>query len=181
MNKRFSLDVAARVLKETKKAGISTQANFMFGLPTETREDFERTLDFLKENSRFMDTILASQSFCVIDKGSYLYNHPDEFGIRCNTHHLYWDSNNGENNYAERFRRYEEFCRLALSLGIPETSGVLRNKPDKYHMLGDYYFYKRDYEKAIENYSMVERHETNSRSLAGKLSACYREEGQIKI
>ena len=177
MNKRFSLDVASRVLKDTKEAGISTQINFMFGLPTETKDDFNQTLRFLKENSRHMDTILASQSFCVIDKGTYLYNHPEEFGIRHRSHHLYWDSNNGENNYSERFKRYEEFCRIALSLGIPETSGVLRNKPDKWNTLADYYNYKRDYKKAIEHYSKAQQCEMKNRSLSGKLSRCYAEAG----
>ncbi len=103
----------------------------MFGLPTETRDDFAMTLEFLKRNRENIDTILASQSFCVIDKGTYLYNNPDEFGIKYRNHHLYWESNNGENDFCERFKRYEEFCKLALSLGIPETSGVLKNKPDK--------------------------------------------------
>ena len=177
MNKRFSLAVASKVLRETKEAGISTQANFMFGLPTETREDFDQTLKFLKENSMYMDTILASQSFCVIDKGTYLYNNPEEFGIRHRTHHLYWDSNNGENNYPERFFRYEEFCKAALLLGIPETSGVLKNKPDKWSRLGDYYLYRRSYSKAIESYALASKYEIKNRTLLDKLSMCYEEAG----
>ena len=58
---------------------------------------------------------------------------------------------------------------------MPETSGVLRNKPDKWHTLGDYYNYKRDYKKAIENYSKSQQCEINSRSLSVKLSRCYEE------
>jgi len=155
MNKNFSLEVASRVLRDTKEAGISTQANFMFGLPTETLDDFQGTLKFLQENRPCMDSILASQSFCVIDKGTYLYNHPQEFGITNREHNIYWQSNNGENNYAERFRRYEEFCRLALSLGVPETSGVLKEKPDKQKLLGDYFQYKQK----ILNFNLIESRE----------------------
>jgi radical SAM protein with 4Fe4S-binding SPASM domain len=177
MNKRFSLEVANRVLQDTKEAGIATQVNFMFGLPTETLDDFNQTLGFLKDNRKYMDTILASQSFCVIDKGTYLYEHPGEFAIKGKKHHLYWESNNGENNYPERFRRYEEFCQLALSLGIPETSGVLKTKPDKWQLLGDYYFYKRDYKLAIENYLNAQRYEIKNRTLLDKLSKCYEETG----
>jgi len=177
MNKKFSLKVAQSVLQATKNAGIELQVNFMFGLPTETREDFDCTLQFLRENRQYMDTILASQSFCVIDKGTHLYNHAERFGIRNSKHHLYWDSNNGENDYRERNRRYEEFCRLALSLGIPETSGVLSKKPDKWRLLGDYYFYKRDYPAAIENYTQAERTEAKTRSLFQKLSVCYEQAG----
>jgi len=180
MNKNFSLDTAGRVLKDTKDSGISTQANFMFGLPTETKEDFELTLKFFRDNRAYIDTVLASQSFCVIDKGTYLYNHPREFGIRNKEHHLYWESNNGENNYLQRLSRYEEFCRLALSLGIPETSGVLRKKPDKWQSLGDYFLYRRDYSSAIENYLAAEKSERESRQLFDKLSRCYEEAGNYK-
>lgn len=180
INKRFSIEVAAQVLEATKKTGISTQANFMFGIPTETREDFAETLTFLKNNSKSMDTILASQSFCVIDKGTYLYDHPDEFGIHGRNHHLYWSSDNGENNYVERFKRYEEFCKEALSLGIPETSGVLRNKPDKWQLLGDYFVHERDYNRAIEHYSQALQEERKTRSLYDKLSYCYEATGDYE-
>lgn len=151
MNKRFSLETASRILADTKEVGISTQANFMFGLPTETIDDFNQTLGFLKANRKYMDTILASQSFCVIDKGTYLYNHPEEFGIKNKEHHLYWESNSGENTYPERMRRYEEFCKFALSLGVPETSGVLRNKPDKQRLLEEYSRYKKDSALRVDN------------------------------
>ena len=177
MNKKFSVEIASRVLRDTKAAGIAVQANFMFGIPTETKEDFQQTLGFLKENRESMDTILASQSFCVIDKDTYLYNHAKRFGIRNREHHLYWESNEGENNYRERQRRYEEFCQLALSLGVPETSGVLRSKPDKWQLLGDYFFYKRDYPRAIENYLNAQQNEKETKGLLDKLSRCYEENG----
>jgi len=178
VNKKFSLEEAARVLRDTKAAGISTQANFMFGIPGETKEDFQGTLDFLKKNYASMDSILASQSFCVIDKGTYLYNFPTTFGIVGRDHNIFWESNNGQNNFAERFRRYEEFCQLALSLGIPETSGVLREKPDKWMFLGDYYAYRRDYRRALENYLKDKRPQGKNRSARAKISTCYEELGE---
>ena len=177
MNKRFSLKTAGKVLRATKKAGIELQVNFMFGLPTETRDDFAMTLEFMKKNRENIDTILASQSFCVIDKGTYLYNHPEEFGIKCRKHHLYWESNDGENDFCERFRRYEEFCGMALSLGIPETSGVLKNKPDKWQLLGDYHFYKGDYKNAIGHYIQAAKGELVNRHILDRLSKCYEETG----
>ncbi|MFA5411719.1 MAG: radical SAM protein, partial [Candidatus Omnitrophota bacterium] len=148
MNKHFSISNAEAVLRDTHQAGISTQVNIMFGIPTETEDDFKETLGFLKRNREHIDSVLASQSFCVIDKGTYLYTHAEEFGIKNKDHHLYWEVNG--NNYAERFRRYEEFCKLALSLGLPETSGVLSVKPDKWLLLGDYYLFKKEYAQAIE-------------------------------
>jgi radical SAM protein with 4Fe4S-binding SPASM domain len=150
MNKHFSIANAEEVLRDTHQAGISTQVNFMFGIPTETEEDFEETLRFLKRNRENMDSVLASQSFCVIDKGTYLHTSAQKFGIKNADHHLYWETNG--NNYPERFRRYEKFCNLALSLGLPETSGVLNVKPDKWSLLGDYYLFKKDYAHAIDSF-----------------------------
>jgi radical SAM protein with 4Fe4S-binding SPASM domain len=174
MNKKFSLKLAEQVLRDTHDVGIQVQANFMFGIPTETEEDFKQTLNFLKRNRDSIDSVLASQSFCVIDKDTYLYNHPEQFGIIDREHHLYWEAEGG-NTYPERFRRYEEFCKLALSLGIPETSGVLRVKPDKWRLLGDYYLYKKDYSRAIDCFQKVLETESQEDSILDKINLCQKE------
>lgn len=171
MNKRFSLKLAEQVLRDTHDVGIQVQANFMFGIPTETEDDFKGTLNFLRKNRDSMDSVLASQSFCVIDKGTYLYNHPEQFDIVDREHHLYWEAEK-DNVYPERFRRYEEFCKLALSLGIPETSGVLRVKPDKWRLLGDYYLYKNNYSKAIDCFQKSLESESISDSILEKINQC---------
>lgn len=174
MNKRFSLKLAEQVLRDTHGAGIQVQANFMFGMPSETEEDFKETLNFLKRNRQNMDSILASQSFCVIDKDTCLYNHPERFGIIDRWHHLYWEAEGG-NTYPERFSRYEQFCSLALSLGIPETSGVLRLKPDKCRLLGDYYMYKKDYSSAIDCFQKALEIESQEDSILDKINQCQQE------
>jgi len=122
MHKPFELRTALANLQALSAAGIKLQANFMFGMPGETRGDFDLTLKFLVKARPFLDSILASQSFCVLDKNTFLHNHAADFGIENREHHLYWSSNRGTNNYPERLKRYEEFCRLALFLGLPETS-----------------------------------------------------------
>ena len=172
MNKRFSMKTAEDCLRHAHDAGIMVQANFMFGIPGETDGDFEQTIDFLRRNRKNMDSILASQSFCVLDKGTYLYDHADEFGIKDRDHHLYWESDNGDNNYPERFRRYEEFCKIALSLGVPETSGVLKKKPDKWLLLGDYYNFKRDYFRAIDCYNRSLKTESYKDTALKKIEGC---------
>lgn len=171
MNKRFSVKLAEQVLRDTHDVGIEVQANFMFGIPGETEDDFKQTLNFLRRNRGSMDSILASQSFCVIDKDTYLYNHPQAFGIIDREHHLYWEAEAG-NTYPERFRRYEEFCKLALSLRIPETSGVLRVKPDKWRLLGDYYLYKNDYSQAIDCFQKALKTESQEDSISDKIDQC---------
>ncbi len=178
MNKKFTNEDAFRTLKAAAEAGIRSQVNIMFGLPTETRADFEETLRFLVRIRPHIDTVLASQSFTVIDKGTEPHRNPERFGVSGQQHHLYWESNGGENNYAERFRRYEEFCRLAIGLGIPETSGVLREKPDKWLQLGDYYRYKKDPVRAVACYRRSLRRESFNDSVVERLADCYRELGR---
>ena len=173
MNKHFSIINAEEVLRDTHRAGISTQVNFMFGIPTEAEDDFRQTLEFLKRNRENIDSVLASQSFCVIDKGTYIYTNAGKFGIRNVDHHIYWEANG--NNYAQRFRRYEEFCQLALSLGLPETSGVLRVKPDKWLLLGEYYLYKKDYFQAMECFKKSLKLELWDGALLQKINLCQRE------
>lgn len=173
MNKKFTNENAYRTLKAAHRNGISTQVNIMFGMPTETQKDFYETMKFLIRNRPHIDTILASQSFCVIDKNTALYNRPEQFGISGQQHHLFWESNGGENSYPERFRRYEEFCRLAIQLRIPETSGILSAKPDKWYLLGEYYRYRKSYLKAIACFRRSLRLESVNKTAIGLLACCY--------
>jgi MoaA/NifB/PqqE/SkfB family radical SAM enzyme len=172
MNKGFSNEDALRNLKDAHDAGIRVQANFMFGLPTETREDFEQTLRFLTLCRPHIDSVLASQSFAVLDKGTALHRRAGEFGIEGRDHHLYWTSDNGTNDYAERFRRYEKFCSLALELGLPETSGVLRVKPDKWLLLGRYHMRREDYSSAVRCLERSALEEAAGRSARADLAEC---------
>jgi len=172
MNKNCNISKSFKVLKETHKAGIKVQINIMFGFPTETREDFNRTLEFLIRARPYIDTVLASQSFCTLEKETCLWKHPEKFGIVGEKHHLFWKSQNGENNYRERFRRYEEFCRIALKLGIPETSGVLSQKPDKWFLLGMSYKHEGNYAQAVECFERSLQEETDNSTLRAMLTSC---------
>ena len=137
MNKKFTNDNAFETLRAAHRAGIRVQINIMFGLPTETREDFEETIRFLARVRPHIETVLASQSFTVIDKGTEPHAHPGGSALRARII-IYIDLQRRENDYAERSRRHEEFCRVAIALGVPETSGILREKPDKWRLLGEY-------------------------------------------
>ena len=55
-------------------------------------------------------SVLASQSFCVLDKNTPLYNDAAAFGIEGREHHLYWRQ--GRNTYPERLKRYEELAAV---------------------------------------------------------------------
>ncbi len=167
MNKRFTIDNAIELFKNTKQAGISFQINMMCGFPTETEEDFHKTLEFLVKARPYVDSILASQSFFTLEKGTYVKNNPEKFSITESAHHLYWKSKN--NDYAKRFERYEKFCNLALKLQYPETSGISAVKPDKWFQLGEYYFYDENYQKAKECFINSFDKEFKSKEICNKL------------
>lgn len=128
MKKGFSIDVAERVLADTRRAGILTTGNFMFGLPGETEEDFQETLHFLRRNRDSFDRVYASATFTSLEEHSFLTEHLEESGIRPvpqeRFHNLYWESADGTNTYPVRLDRYLRFRELAVSLGIDAYKGV---------------------------------------------------------
>jgi len=154
MHKHYKIEDADKVIKATHEAGIVVTANFMFGFPGETEEDFQFTLDFIKRNAKFLDRAYPSRTFFAIEEYSYIHSHLAEFGIKLNPpNHLYWESADGANEYPERLRRCEMFCALASSLGIEVGCGVQTSvELDKWHNLANYYEFKEDHAKAVDCY-----------------------------
>ena len=154
MNKHHRIEDADRIIRQMHEAGICVTCNFMFGFPGEMEEDFQLTLDFIKRNAKYLDRVYPSRTYCALEEFSYLNTHLEEFGIRPNPpNHLYWETIDGKNAYPERLRRCEEFCKLALSLGIEVGSGVQTSvELDRWFNLSNYYETIKDYEKAIECY-----------------------------
>lgn len=68
------------VLKNSHKAGIKNIAYILFGFPTETKEEFIETIEFLKINNKNID--LVSSSIFGLQKGTVIYNNPEKFGIK---------------------------------------------------------------------------------------------------
>ncbi len=153
MNKKlFNMSIASDVLRATHNSGIGTYINIMFGYPTETEFDFLQTLLFIKQNRAWIDAVSPSQSFMVILKNTYLYDHLSDFDLPDNPHHLYWKTACGNNTYPVRFKRYELFCKLCNVLDLNGV-GVQDEKIDKWKLLGEYYFnHEENYEKAYNCY-----------------------------
>ncbi|MBU1202120.1 MAG: radical SAM protein [Nanoarchaeota archaeon] len=73
------LDVKT-VLKNTHDNGIKTIVYIMFGFPTETKEEFLDTINFLKENSKYID--LVSTTVFGLQSNTKIYEKPGGFGIK---------------------------------------------------------------------------------------------------
>jgi radical SAM superfamily enzyme YgiQ (UPF0313 family) len=139
----YDISIVERVIRDTHNAGIAARVNFMFGFPEETEEDFQETLDFLKRNREFFAQVHPSETFCCVDPGTYLFNHPERFGITNQHYSLFWHSVDGKNIYPERLRRHQVFCELAKSLRIPLSPGGDKITLHKEELLRQYYDYKK--------------------------------------
>ena len=140
MNRFHDKEKITEALLRLKKAfpKLSLHTHIIVGFPTETEEDFKKTLGFVSRNNKYIDVILPSESFCSIERNSYLYNHPHEFSILSVPHNIYWETVDGKNSYPERLRRFEEFCELALSLNMSLGSGYGKVGLNKERYLQNY-------------------------------------------
>ena len=67
------------VLKNSQQAGIKNVLYIMFGFPTETKEEFMSTIEFLEQNKDNID--LISTSTFGLQKEAPAYKEPETFGI----------------------------------------------------------------------------------------------------
>ena len=79
MNKGTNVDTAQKILKTAHSVGIFNVIGWMYNFPGETIDDFNLTYNFIKENIKFIKTIL----YCPfhLPTFSYIYYHPEEFGL----------------------------------------------------------------------------------------------------
>ncbi|MBS3122351.1 radical SAM protein [Candidatus Woesearchaeota archaeon] len=68
-----------QVLQDSHDVGIKNNVYILLGFPTETKDEFLETIEFLKKNERNID--LVSASVFGLQKNTEIYNHPDMFGI----------------------------------------------------------------------------------------------------
>lgn len=109
MRKNIDLEEAKRIIKDTRRAEIQPSCFFMIGYPTETEEDFQMTLDFIKENSEFIhrfDQVIG----CHIEEDSHLGLNPDKYKIAFKEGG--WHSNESTPEIRkERLGRFRELAR----------------------------------------------------------------------
>jgi radical SAM superfamily enzyme YgiQ (UPF0313 family)/MoaA/NifB/PqqE/SkfB family radical SAM enzyme len=175
MRKRYTPEIAQNVIFDINRAGIPTKANFMFGFPTETEDDFLQTLDFIRRNGRFITQIYPSRTFCAIERFSYLDENKEKFSIAADTcgNYLFWESQEGRNNYLVRLDRYSRFCKEVIKIN-PQAleTGVSDIERDNCLCLGQYYQYCGDFRMAIESYSKYLKYKGVDVSVYEEIEKC---------
>lgn len=113
MRKSFTVDLAKRVIKETKEAGIAVGIFWIVGFPTEDETDFQKSIDFLREVKDYVATVTPGYG-CGILRGSELFSDYKRFGI---THKEdgWYSLTTTPSIREERLKRFKEEC---VSLGI---------------------------------------------------------------
>lgn len=68
-----------KVLEASNHARIKNIVYMMFGFPTETKDEFMQTVEFLKNNDNNID--LVTVSVFGLQRGTEIYKNPKDFGI----------------------------------------------------------------------------------------------------
>lgn len=119
MKKRFDVETAERVLKATKESGIDVQLYMIFGFPTETKEHFYETVDFIYRNRQYIDEVCPGVG-CQVEKDSDLFINKELYGVE-------WEpgqEKNSENwktvqlSLEERLKRVKEFENFCLENNV---------------------------------------------------------------
>ncbi|MBW2971526.1 radical SAM protein [Candidatus Woesearchaeota archaeon] len=79
MKKGTNRQDISKVLAASHAAGIKNSVYIMFGFPTETKEEFLETIQFLKDNADSID--LISTSVFGLQKGAPVFESASDFGI----------------------------------------------------------------------------------------------------
>ena len=79
MGKGTKVSDVKKVLTESRQAGIRNIVFIMFGFPGEDEDSFMDTMGFLRSNRGNID--MVSASVFGLQKGSYVYAHPENFGV----------------------------------------------------------------------------------------------------
>ncbi len=151
MDKGQTVAQMKEVLKNIDRAGIKVRGNFMFGHPGETEEDFEKTIEFVKEMHPYIHHVYPS--FTMTHLEGRLGLDPEAWGVAGGQHEHFWKSRDGLNDYPARLERYERFIREAYAAGANVITCL--NMPVGAHIefkLGEYHAFLNEPREALKHY-----------------------------
>jgi radical SAM superfamily enzyme YgiQ (UPF0313 family) len=114
MRKPCSDTLLFQQIRRMHDAGIDLHLGFITGYPTESREDFRRTLLLVEKLKNHVSTITFNVP-CALLPGSYLQRNRRKEGIMIDKDGRWFK---GENTTEERLKRIQIANRLGLKLGL---------------------------------------------------------------
>lgn len=138
MNKYYNSSDAERVIRSTHEAGIFTAVNIIVGFPGETKDDFNKTINFVEKNRNYISELTNISSF-VLMPDSKVGRNPQEYGFTCpegKEKECFIDSNNTDLN--ERIRRLRKTIFVSCNLGIKDiiiNQFISKRSYDKNHIV----------------------------------------------
>ncbi len=79
IRKGSDINTAKRILKDSHNVGMYNFAYFILGIPTETKEEMQKTVNFLCKNKKYIDSYLF-HPYILIKDSPFALN-PEEFGF----------------------------------------------------------------------------------------------------
>lgn len=125
MGKRYNVEEAEKVIRDTYNSGIDVVLNFIVGFPGEAEEDFDETLKLIERNKGCISNIAPAHE-CDIEFNNIYYN-PERFNViipKIKEYARFWETTDAKNNPKERKRRKGIFDKFVTDLGIPLRCGV---------------------------------------------------------
>ena len=116
MNKYYTAEIAEETIRACSRAGIQTSINIIVGFPGETNEDHQDTLDFVKRNKDYINSVVNLGTL-MLSPGSPLHMFPENFGVKMEEGRNTWFTDEGL-DLTERNRRLEETKQMLETLGI---------------------------------------------------------------
>lgn len=116
MKKGFELPVAERLIRETYEAGIKVGLFLLAGFPTESEENFQETLDFLKAQERYIDHVTPGYGMGM-QAASDVQLHQQQYGIHWKDGDWYSEHTTPEvrRSRVERLRNYCQTLSFAVT------------------------------------------------------------------
>ncbi len=123
VSKNTTAALNARVLRETRQAGLETHVGWIVGLPGESDEDFRESLAFLRRCAGDISLLNINFALLTGEMGS-----PDFLRRRGIAYHpIFWRARDGSNTFPIRASRALTTLRTCQEHGIPFvlTGGTL--------------------------------------------------------